>query len=61
MSAWRVGGIVHALEGWEEHECGRDDSTIHHRRRVWEAALRNGFQPLGLPSLETNKELKSSN
>ncbi|KFK36660.1 hypothetical protein AALP_AA4G153400 [Arabis alpina] len=49
MSAWRVGGIVHALEGWEEHECGLHNST----KSVWEAALRNGFQPLVLPSLET--------
>ncbi|MCE7766682.1 hypothetical protein GQL56_29065, partial [Pseudomonas putida] len=22
MSAWRVAGILHALEGWNEHECG---------------------------------------
>ncbi|PHT95272.1 Protein CER1-like 1 [Capsicum annuum] len=21
MSAWRIAGIVHALEGWNEHEC----------------------------------------
>lgn len=48
MSAWRVGGIVHALEGWEEHECGLDNSILS-PPRVWEAALRNGFQPLLLP------------
>jgi len=53
MSAWRVGGIVHALEGWKEHECGLDDNSIINPPRVWEAALRNGFQPLLLPSLET--------
>ncbi|CAH2058886.1 unnamed protein product [Thlaspi arvense] len=46
MSAWRVGGIVHALEGWEEH-----DVSIVNPLRVWEAALRNGFKPLLLPSL----------
>lgn len=51
MSAWRVGGIVHALEGWEEHECGFE--SIINPPRVWDAALRNGFQPLLLPSLET--------
>ncbi|KAG7573998.1 putative domain Wax2 C-terminal [Arabidopsis suecica] len=51
MSAWRVGGIVHALEGWEEHECGLDPNL--NPPRVWEAALQNGFQPLLLPSLET--------
>uniref|UniRef100_A0A1U7XMC1 Protein CER1-like 1 n=2 Tax=Nicotiana sylvestris TaxID=4096 RepID=A0A1U7XMC1_NICSY len=22
MSAWRIAGILHALEGWKEHECG---------------------------------------
>ena len=22
MSAWRIAGIVHALEGWNAHECG---------------------------------------
>ncbi|MED6179452.1 hypothetical protein PIB30_001216 [Stylosanthes scabra] len=22
MSAWRIAGIVHSLEGWNEHECG---------------------------------------
>ncbi|KAJ0259619.1 hypothetical protein HA466_0059440 [Hirschfeldia incana] len=48
MSAWRVGGIVHALEGWEEHECGLDVPVVNFHR-VWEAALRNGFQPLVLP------------
>ncbi|CAH8354630.1 unnamed protein product [Eruca vesicaria subsp. sativa] len=52
MSAWRVGGIVHALEGWEEHECGLDLPMVN-PPRVWEAALRNGFKPLVLPSLET--------
>lgn len=43
MSAWRIGGIVHALEGWNEHECGY---TISNIRNVWEAALRHGFRPL---------------
>ncbi|KAG2309273.1 hypothetical protein Bca52824_029021 [Brassica carinata] len=57
MSAWRAGGIVHALEGWEEHECGLDVPMVN-PHRVWEAALRHGFQPLVLPSLlETNKSL----
>ncbi|WZZ40019.1 hypothetical protein YC2023_036278 [Brassica napus] len=45
MSAWRVGGIVHALEGWEEHECGLEVPMVN-PPRVWEAALRNGFKPL---------------
>ncbi|XP_009141690.2 protein CER1-like 2 isoform X3 [Brassica rapa] len=56
MSAWRVGGIVHALEGWEEHECGLDVPMVS-PHGVWEAALRHGFQPLVLPSLETNNSL----
>ncbi|KAH0889631.1 hypothetical protein HID58_052060, partial [Brassica napus] len=36
MSAWRVGGIVHALEGWEEHECGLE-VPMANPPRVWEA------------------------
>ncbi|XP_004302222.1 PREDICTED: protein ECERIFERUM 1-like [Fragaria vesca subsp. vesca] len=28
MSAWRIAGIVHALEGWNEHECGYTMSNI---------------------------------
>ncbi|XP_009141683.2 protein CER1-like 2 isoform X1 [Brassica rapa] len=50
MSAWRVSGIVHALEGWEEHECGLDVPMVN-PHRAWEAALRHGFQPLVLPFL----------
>ncbi|CAH8387308.1 unnamed protein product [Eruca vesicaria subsp. sativa] len=50
MSAWRVGGIVHALEGWEEHECGLN-VPMSNSHRVWEAALRHGFQPLVLPPI----------
>ncbi|KAJ0035355.1 hypothetical protein Pint_26270 [Pistacia integerrima] len=47
MSAWRIGGIVHGLEGWKEHECGNSISNIH---KVWEATLQHGFQPLSLPN-----------
>ncbi|XP_060673045.1 very-long-chain aldehyde decarbonylase CER1 isoform X1 [Ziziphus jujuba] len=43
MSAWRIAGIIHALEGWNEHECGNIMSNIE---KVWEASLRHGFQPL---------------
>ncbi|KAM7480758.1 hypothetical protein LguiB_005341 [Lonicera macranthoides] len=43
MSASRVAGIVHALEGWEEHECG---DTIFNLDKVWQATLKHGFQPL---------------
>ncbi|KAJ0093555.1 hypothetical protein Patl1_26828 [Pistacia atlantica] len=47
MSAWRIGGIVHGLEGWKEHECGNSISNIH---KVWEATLQRGFQPITLPN-----------
>lgn len=43
MSASRVAGIVQALEGWEEHECG---DTIFNLDKVWQATLKHGFQPL---------------
>ncbi|MBA0726389.1 hypothetical protein Golax_002222, partial [Gossypium laxum] len=43
MSIWRIAGLVHALEGWEEHECGYTTSNIE---KVWEATLKHGFQPL---------------
>ncbi|KAK9930099.1 hypothetical protein M0R45_027156 [Rubus argutus] len=43
MSAWRIAGIVYALEGWNEHECGH---TMSINDKVWEATLRHGFQPL---------------
>ncbi|KAK9911247.1 hypothetical protein M0R45_035168 [Rubus argutus] len=43
MSAWRIAGIVHALQGWNEHECGYTMLDID---KVWEATLRHGFQPL---------------
>ncbi|OMO90152.1 hypothetical protein COLO4_19320 [Corchorus olitorius] len=47
MSVWRIAGLVHALEGWEEHECGYTVSNID---KVWEATLKHGFQPLRLPT-----------
>ncbi|KAL5990373.1 hypothetical protein ACLOJK_011273 [Asimina triloba] len=43
MSAWRVSGIVHALEGWDAHECG---DTLLNVEQVWQAALGHGFRPL---------------
>ncbi|XP_077250811.1 very-long-chain aldehyde decarbonylase GL1-5-like [Tasmannia lanceolata] len=43
MSAWRVAGIVHALEEWDEHECGDKMLDIE---KVWVAALNHGFLPL---------------
>lgn len=47
MSAWRIAGIIHGLEGWEEQECGYKISNID---KVWEASLRHGFQPLTIPN-----------
>ena len=46
MNAWRIAGIVHALEGWNEHECGKTMSNIE---KVRQASLQHGFQPLLLP------------
>ncbi|XP_010496697.1 PREDICTED: protein CER1-like 1 [Camelina sativa] len=48
MSAWKIGGIVHALEGWEEHDCG-NTCNFFRLHTIWEAALRHDFQPLILP------------
>ncbi|XP_010480305.1 PREDICTED: protein CER1-like 1 isoform X1 [Camelina sativa] len=48
MSAWRIGGVVHALEGWEEHDCG-NTCNFFRLHAIWEAALRHDFQPLQLP------------
>ncbi|CAI9765112.1 unnamed protein product [Fraxinus pennsylvanica] len=43
MSAWRVAGIVHALEGWNVHECG---DTLFDIDKIWQASLKHGFRPL---------------
>ena len=48
MSATRVAGILHALEGWEMHECGTS-LLLSDLDQVWEACLSHGFQPLLLP------------
>ncbi|KAK6283194.1 hypothetical protein POUND7_017019 [Theobroma cacao] len=45
ISAWRVAGIVHGLEGWNVHECGQ---TMFSMDKVWEATLHHGFCPLSL-------------
>ncbi|KAB8653882.1 hypothetical protein FH972_026177 [Carpinus fangiana] len=46
MSAWRVAGIVHALEGWNVNECG---NTLLNIEDVWQASLRHGFRSLPVP------------
>ncbi|KAG9135427.1 hypothetical protein Leryth_007182 [Lithospermum erythrorhizon] len=47
MSAWRIAGIVHALEGWKAHECG---DAILNIDEVWKASLHHGFSPMKFPS-----------
>lgn len=49
MSAWRIAGIVHCLEGWSAHECGH---TMHNVDKVWHSTLQHGFQPLSVPLKE---------
>ncbi|KAL2467915.1 citrate-binding protein-like [Forsythia ovata] len=43
MSAWRLVGIVHALEGWNVHECR---GTLFDVDKIWQASLKHGFLPL---------------
>lgn len=40
MSAWRVAGIVHALEGWDAQESGEIAMDVE---KVQRAALDHGF------------------
>jgi len=47
MSASRVAGIVHALEGWNVNECGQNMFDFE---KVWEASLKHGFRPLPTPN-----------
>ncbi|KAL5990365.1 hypothetical protein ACLOJK_011265 [Asimina triloba] len=42
MSAWRVAGMVHGLEGWDVNECG---DKIFDAEKVWTATLHHGFIP----------------
>ncbi|XP_004510150.1 very-long-chain aldehyde decarbonylase CER1-like isoform X1 [Cicer arietinum] len=46
MSACRIAGILHSLEGWSEHECGYKMNNVD---KVWHSALQHGFQPLTVP------------
>lgn len=46
ISAWRAAGIVHALEGWDVHECGEKMMDV---TQVWAAASRHGFLLLPPP------------
>ncbi|KAL1535831.1 aldehyde oxygenase (deformylating) [Salvia divinorum] len=40
MSAARVAGILHAVEGWEVNECGDSIFVVD---KIWEAAIKHGF------------------
>ncbi|XP_061370528.1 very-long-chain aldehyde decarbonylase CER1-like [Gastrolobium bilobum] len=48
MSAWRIAGIVHALEDWNVNECGDIMFSIE---KVWQASLHHGFRPLKINPL----------
>ncbi|KAI3719375.1 hypothetical protein L6452_20272 [Arctium lappa] len=43
MSAWRIAGILHGLEGWNVNECGNEMFNID---KIWKASLQHGFTPL---------------
>ncbi|KAK7286936.1 hypothetical protein RJT34_22304 [Clitoria ternatea] len=42
MSAWRIAGILHALEDWKVNECGNVMFSID---KIWQASLQHGFRP----------------
>nr|XP_017245254.1 PREDICTED: protein ECERIFERUM 1-like [Daucus carota subsp. sativus] len=52
MSAWRIAGIVHALEGWDVHECGHMMFSIE---KIWQATLQHGFRPIAMPTDASKK------
>ncbi|KAJ3682380.1 hypothetical protein LUZ60_014953 [Juncus effusus] len=43
MSAWRVAGIVHALENFDMHECG---DKILDMEKIYSASVKHGFVPI---------------
>ncbi|WCJ23080.1 Very-long-chain aldehyde decarbonylase GL1-4 [Euphorbia peplus] len=55
MSAWRIAGIVHCLEGWNVNECG---PNIFNVQKVWEATLKHGFKPLIMPTTTSSTSPK---
>jgi len=50
MSASRVAGIVHALEGWNVHECGNFTFSAE---KIWQASLHHGFRPFKINPLSS--------
>ncbi|XP_051149751.1 very-long-chain aldehyde decarbonylase CER1-like [Andrographis paniculata] len=53
MSAWRIAGILHAMEEWNEHECGNMMFDIE---KIWKASIEHGFRPLAV-SAESKQNL----
>ncbi|KAL3537152.1 hypothetical protein ACH5RR_000518 [Cinchona calisaya] len=53
MSASRIAGILHALENWNENECGK---MVFDIEKIWQASLDHGFCPLmmGSPVIQCN-------
>ncbi|KAI4353100.1 hypothetical protein L6164_002074 [Bauhinia variegata] len=49
ISAWRIAGILHTLEGWNVNECGDAMFSVE---KVWQASLEHGFRPLKLPLIK---------
>ncbi|KAL6323217.1 hypothetical protein AAG906_029224 [Vitis piasezkii] len=47
MSASRVAGVIHALEGWNVYKCG---NTMFNIEKIWETSLHHGFRPLTIPT-----------
>ncbi|KVH97214.1 Fatty acid hydroxylase [Cynara cardunculus var. scolymus] len=43
MSAWRIAGILHGLEGWNVNESGKEMFNVD---KIWRASLEHGFTPL---------------
>ncbi|KAM0048373.1 putative fatty acid hydroxylase [Helianthus debilis subsp. tardiflorus] len=43
MSAWRIAGILHGLEGWNVNECGDEVFNVE---KIWQASLQHGFTPI---------------
>ncbi|XP_071705648.1 very-long-chain aldehyde decarbonylase CER1-like [Rutidosis leptorrhynchoides] len=46
MSAWRIAGILHGLEGWNVNECGNEMFQVD---KIWNAILKHGFTPITKP------------
>ncbi|KMS99858.1 hypothetical protein BVRB_1g017100 [Beta vulgaris subsp. vulgaris] len=47
ISAWRVAGILHGLEGWDVNEWG---DRLFDVDKVWEASFQHGFRPSLTPA-----------